>query len=78
VVRKIVLKVFLPDGGDPLVKRFHAPPRHHYSAENIQQAIDECIEKLDAAYPRWNFRMVRVGAGAVNFIYDGERASAPG
>jgi hypothetical protein len=52
---------------------FKAPPGRFYRQEDEEKVIEKVVEHLDARYPYWNFRMVKVGAGKYNFVYDGLR-----
>jgi hypothetical protein len=52
---------------------FKAPAGRSYTEETVEMALDRVVDYLDERFPLWEFRMVKVGAGRFNFVYDGER-----
>lgn len=52
---------------------FDAPPGKKWTEESEEQAVEKVVEYLDKKYPRWEFRMVRVGVGKYNFVFAGTR-----
>ena len=72
-LKLIKVRIILPEGHATQKVDFHAPPGRHYDDGSEAQAIEKVIDYLDEKYLYWNFRMVRVGRGQYNFVYDGIR-----
>lgn len=70
--KRIHVKFFPPDGTFH-EKVFVAPPKKVYTEESLDDVIEKTINWLDEKFPKWNWRMVKVGTMRVNFIYDGLR-----
>lgn len=74
VVHKAIrFKLVMPQGFASQSWSLRAREGKCLSAEGIELERDRVVEWLDRTYPRWEFRMVRVGTAAFNFIYDGLR-----
>ena len=43
----------------------------------MEDVLDKVIEDLDARFPLWNFRAVRIGQWQWNFVFDGLRVETP-
>ena len=56
-------------------RTFHAPSGRHWTEENVEETFEKVVDYLDRKYPAWEFRMVNVGNGQVNFVYDGDRSN---
>lgn len=73
LVRHVVVCVVLPEGHPKLRRTFRAAPRCGYNPEQVDAISAEVIEWLDGHYPYWEFRCVKVGDDAFNFVYAGLR-----
>jgi hypothetical protein len=71
--KRIVIKIFPPDG-KARETVFVAPPGKVYTDASLDEAVDRAVEYLDKTFPKWNFRMAKVGSMAVNFVYHGLRS----
>ena len=60
-----------PHKDDRIVKR--PRPGYRYSLADLQQLVMDAAQKVTMAYPKFEFRMVRLRPDCVRFIYDGER-----
>lgn len=72
-LKQIHVKMIPPEGHRPQKTTFRAPPGQNYTPESEEQAIEKVVDYLDKTYRYWNFKMVKVGVGRYNFVYDGLR-----
>lgn len=72
-LKQIHIRMIPPEGHQEDAYTFRAPAGRHYTEESEQTAVEKVVEYLDKKYPWWEFKMVRVGRGKYNFIYDGLR-----
>jgi len=75
-LKQIKIRIIPAEGHAEDKQTFHAPPGRHYTDESIEHVVEKVIEHLDKKYPWWEFRMVKVGRGQYNFVYDGLREEA--
>jgi hypothetical protein len=47
---------------------------NRYTFTDLNYLIQDAARKITAAYPKWEFRMVRLKPDVVRFIYERERA----
>lgn len=71
LVKSVHLKVILPD--KVVRQTVRAGAKKGYSAENIDQILEDFAAKLEKAYPLIEFRLVPIGKAAFNFICNGEK-----
>ena len=69
-LKQITIRIIPAEGHAEDKQVFHAPPGRHYTPESEEHAVELVVEHLDRKYPWWNFRMVKVGRGQYNFVYD--------
>lgn len=67
MVRIVKIKLFQPGNKKFVTQRTSAPPKHHFTAANIEKILAEFAEKVEAAMPD-RYRMVQVGPGEFNFV----------
>lgn len=74
LVRHVVVRVVLPEGHPEQRRTFTPPgPRSGYNPDQVDQIATLVVDWLDKTYPYWEFRYVKVGEDAFNFIYAGLR-----
>jgi hypothetical protein len=71
----IVVKFFPPEEAGCRIKPaiFRAPQGKVWTDSSLEEAEEKVIEWLDVKFPYWNFKSVRVGPLAINFVFDGLR-----
>lgn len=70
LLRRIEMRVILPSHWRPNPGHtFHASPGCSFKENHIESAVEDFINYLDKSYPGVDFRMVKVGPGKFNFIY---------
>lgn len=72
-LKNIHVRMIPPEGHREDSYTFKAPPGRWYTEESEQEAIEKVVDYLDKKYQYWNFKMVKVGHGKYNFVYDGLR-----
>ena len=75
-LKQIKIRIIPAEGHAEDKQTFHAPPGRHYTDESIEHVVEKVIEHLDKKYPWWEFKIVKVGRGKYNFVYDGLREGA--
>jgi hypothetical protein len=73
VLRRVHIRIIPAEGHREDSYTYKAPPGRFYQLEDEGKVCERVIEFLDEKYPWWNFRMVKVGLGRYNFVYDGLR-----
>jgi hypothetical protein len=70
----VAVRVVLPEGHPEQRRTFTPPgPRQGYNPDQVDQIAEQVINWLDKVYPYWEFRQVKVGDDAFNFVYAGLR-----
>lgn len=73
--KRVYLRVIPPEGHPDIegVIVAKAAQGRCYTEQQVEEIVERMIERLDQRFPRWEFRMVRVGFDRVNFVYAGLR-----
>lgn len=74
--KRLTVRVFLPEGHNEQRQVFKARPGRAYTPANVEEILDKVIDHLDMKFVHWEFRMVKVGPCAYNFMYAGLRAGS--
>ena len=70
LLRRIEMRVILPSHWRRnRGHTFHAGPGREFKDSHIESCIEDFTNYLDRVYPGVDFRMVKVGPGKFNFIY---------
>jgi hypothetical protein len=67
LIQAIEIKLFQPGNKKAVTGRIVAGPGRHFTAANVEAALREYAEKVEAAMPD-RYRIVQVGRAAFNFV----------
>lgn len=70
---EIRIRIFSEGNKSSRLTKVRAAPGTGYTAEAIEQVLDDCAEQIEVRQPSDDFELVQVGPAEFNFVWRGYR-----
>jgi hypothetical protein len=77
LIKRVIVKIFYPHNKKSSVRNYFTKGKHTgVNDQQVSEVLDECGEFVSKKWPNHEYRLVELGPGRFNFVWECEKEKA--